>query len=466
MGNLWKTQQSHQQSLTKKVLPYVLYAILPLALLHFYLYPSPPPLLESSSAKHQFSNLTPISEGQKSGNGVLDSVSEPPKEKENVNQILSSPPPKEQIKAIPSVCDYTNGEWVPEKKGPLYNDTSCKTIKAGQNCLNHGRSDKGYLYWKWQPRECKLPRFDPRLFLRILEGKHLAFVGDSMARNQLESLLCMLGSVSPPNLVYSNGDDNKFRRWHFPSHNVNVSVYWSPFLVNGIEKTNDGKQDYNRLFFDAIDERWGSDLDSIDMVVLSIGHWYLHPAIYRDGDVDLGCHALDSSMNCTEVEFYDVFAKAFNTSLKTIIERKVGSEGNGIDVIVTTFSPHHFEGEWDKLGACPKTKPYMEEEKSLDGMDARMRQVEVEEVEKAKIMLNADNNALSKVRLAALDVTKLALLRPDGHPGPYMHPNPFADGVKDRVQNDCVHWCLPGAIDTWNEIMLDVMKRWHISSMK
>ncbi|XP_057528826.1 xyloglucan O-acetyltransferase 1 [Amaranthus tricolor] len=479
----WKTQQS----LTRKLLPYVLYAIIPLALLHFYLYPSPP--LPEIHAKYHFSNLTPFSSSisssssssspkeQKRENGVLDSVSqlskengneilhpesiERPEEKGSENVVL----PDKKVNEIASTCDYTNGEWAIDKKGPLYNGTSCGTIKDGQNCLSHGRPDKDYLYWRWMPRDCKLPRFDPHSFLQILEGKHLAFVGDSMARNQLESLLCMLGSFSPPNLIYSKGDDYKFRRWHFPSHNVNVSVYWSPFLVKGIEKTNDGKQNYNKLFFDSIDEKWGSDLDSIDMVVLSIGHWYLHPAVYLDGDLELGCHSVDS-VNCTEVEFFDVFGKAFNTTLKAIIERKLKSEGNGIDVIVTTFSPHHFEGEWDKFGACPKTKPYMEDEKSLEGMDAHMRQVEVEEVEKAMVLLNADNDISRKVRLTALDITKLAMLRPDGHPGPYMYPNPFADGIKERVQNDCVHWCLPGPIDAWNEIMLDVMKRWHTASIK
>ncbi|CAN0925583.1 Xyloglucan O-acetyltransferase 1 [Linum grandiflorum] len=50
-------------------------------------------------------------------------------------------------------------------------------------------------------------------------------------------------------------------------------------------------------------------------------------------------------------------------------------------------------------------------------------------------------------------------MRPDGHPGAYMHPFPFANGVRERVQNDCVHWCLPGPVDTWNEILLQVMKR-------
>ncbi|PKI19139.1 hypothetical protein CRG98_049275, partial [Punica granatum] len=54
-----------------------------------------------------------------------------------------------------------------------------------------------------------------------------------------------------------------------------------------------------------------------------------------------------------------------------------------------------------------------------------------------------------------LDVTRLSLLRLDEHPGPYLYPFPFAYEVKDRVQNDCVHWCLPGPIDTWNEILLE-----------
>uniref|UniRef100_A0A0A9HQF3 Trichome birefringence-like C-terminal domain-containing protein n=1 Tax=Arundo donax TaxID=35708 RepID=A0A0A9HQF3_ARUDO len=41
-----------------------------------------------------------------------------------------------------------------------------------------------------------------------------------------------------------------------------------------------------------------------------------------------------------------------------------------------------------------------------------------------------------------------------------MHPLPFAGGERERVPNDCVHWCLPGPIDTWNEILLQFVKRW------
>ncbi|KAH7515766.1 hypothetical protein FEM48_Zijuj10G0061000 [Ziziphus jujuba var. spinosa] len=363
---------------------------------------------------------------------------------------------KEEIANESPPCDYTNGKWVRDKLGPIYNGTTCGTIKDGQNCISHGRPDLGYLYWRWKPNQCHLPRFEPFTFLQLVRNKHLALVGDSLARNQLESLLCMLATVSPPHLVYAQ-EENKFRRWSFPSHNANISLYWSPFLVKGIEKSNNGPN-HNHLYLDHVDERWAKDMDQMDMIVLSIGHWFLHPAVYYEGDSVLGCHFC-SGLNHTEIGFYDVLRKALKTSLRTIIERQKGKE---IDVIVTTFSPSHFEGEWDKAGACPKTKPYKESEKLLEGMDEEMRRIELEEVEEAKLT-GKQNLGLN---LEALDVTKLSLLRPDGHPGPYMYPFPFANGVPDRVQNDCVHWCLPGPVDTWNEIFLEMMKIWEMSRRK
>ncbi|XP_050236469.1 xyloglucan O-acetyltransferase 1 [Mercurialis annua] len=406
-------------SLTKKFLPWTFYTIIACVLLRLYYHP----LLISSS---------------------------PP-------SLSLSPSTSELEKASEYPCDYSNGNWVHEDRGPLYNTTACgTTIKQAQNCIAHGRPDTGYLYWRWRPRTCNLPRFEPNQFLNLFRNKHLAFIGDSMARNQLESLLCMLSTVSDLNLVYTNGEDNKFRRWYFDSHNVTVSVYWSPFLVQGVEKSSSGPN-HNKLYLDQVDERWGGDLEGFDLIVLSVGHWFLHPAVYYEGGSVLGCHYCPG-LNHTEVEFYDILRKALKTTLKTITERR---GGKGIDVIVTTFSPSHFEGDWDKFGACPKTKPYNEEERLLEGMDAEMRKIELEEVEVAKM------NALQfdKVRFEALDVTKLSLLRPDGHPGPYMYPFPFANGIGERVQNDCVHWCLPGPIDTWNEILVEVIKKWQYESI-
>ncbi|CAN0925582.1 Xyloglucan O-acetyltransferase 1 [Linum grandiflorum] len=410
----------HPSSFTRKLLQWTFYLILPFIVFRLYFYPYPPHQTPNDSLRIEVGRI---------------------EEDESQSHRLAA-------------CDYTKGRWVPDKTGPLYNGTTCGTIKDGQNCMSHGRPDMGFLYWRWQPQSCNLPRFDPNDFLKLYSNRHIAFVGDSMARNQLESLLCMLSSVSSDHeLVYTNGEDNKFRRWHFGGlHNVTVSIYWSPFLVKGVEKSRDGP-DHNELYLDQIDERWGKDLGEIDLIVLSIGHWFLHPAVYFEGFDDnvnvLGCHYCPG-MNHTEIGFYDVLRKAIRTTLNSISERR----GDGvIDVVMTTFSPSHFEGEWDKFGACSKTKPYGEGEKVLEGMDGDMRKIEVEEVESFAAKSG------KKVRFEVLDVTELSLMRPDGHPGAYMHPFPFANGVRERVQNDCVHWCLPGPVDTWNEILLQVMKR-------
>ncbi|XP_047309171.1 xyloglucan O-acetyltransferase 1-like [Impatiens glandulifera] len=399
----------------KKLLPFSLYALFPLSLFCIFLYPitlTQPLFIDRHS---------PLS----------------PKDK----------------------CDYGNGKWVSDKMGPLYNDTSCETIKDGQNCINNGRPDTNYLYWRWRPHQnqCKISRFNPMHFLSLTKNKHLAFIGDSMARNQLESLLCMISSFSQPILVYTSGYDNKFRRWNFPSYNLTISIYWSPFLVKGIEKS-DQSINYNRLYLESVDETWASNIDYFDMVVLSVGHWFLHPAVYYYNGAVIGCHSCGVK-NITEVGFYKVFGKAIKTSLETIIKRRGHQRSEGyFHAIVTTFSPHHFEGEWDKFGACPKTRPLDEGEKDLEGMNMKMRKVAMNEIDLARVKAKESSR---KIRLEGLDVTKLALLRADGHPGPYMYANPFGNGIKERVQNDCVHWCMPGAIDTWNEILLEMMKSWH-----
>ncbi|XP_049935325.1 xyloglucan O-acetyltransferase 2-like [Nymphaea colorata] len=340
-------------------------------------------------------------------------------------------------------CDFSMGQWIHDPTPPLYDETTCKTISEGQNCVGHGRPDTGYLYWQWRPSNCTLPRFDPATFLSLTANQKLLFVGDSMARNQLESLLCLLSTLSQPVLTAFD-HTRKFRTWVFPSHNLTISVLWSPFLVKGVEKDND--YNYNRLFLDVVDARWAEELKTADMVLFSMGHWFLHPAVYFEGDEAVGCHYCPG-LNHTEIGFFGVLRKVLRTSLGAIVEN-----GREMKVVVTTFSPAHFDGEWDKAGACDRKVPYKEGEKELQWMDKEMRKVEVEEVESFK---------RKGANFEVLDVTNLAMMRPDAHPGPYMHASPFNGGFKDRVQNDCVHWCLPGAIDTWNEILLQMMRRWR-----
>jgi hypothetical protein len=52
-----------------------------------------------------------------------------------------------------------------------------------------------------------------------------------------------------------------------------------------------------------------------------------------------------------------------------------------------------------------------------------------------------------------MDTTAAMVLRPDGHPSRYGH---WAH-ENVTLYNDCVHWCLPGPVDVWNEMLLHVL---------
>ncbi|KEH22110.1 Pmr5/Cas1p GDSL/SGNH-like acyl-esterase family protein [Medicago truncatula] len=358
--------------------------------------------------------------------------------------------PKKE-KPLEKSCDYLIGNWVHDKRGPLYNGTTCNEIRENQNCIVNGRPDTSYLYWRWKPNECDLPIFDPNTFLKLMSNMNIVFVGDSLSRNQLESLICLLSTVSKPKYINHIGS---IGRWYFPSYNANLTSYWAPFLVKGDQRRKEGPN-YNTIHLDHVSENWAKDIDQMDLIMLSFGHWFLDiPSVYYENDSVIGCsicHDLKSKYN--DIGFYVPMRKALRIALNTIIERKM-VKGNEIDVIVRTFSPTHFEGSWDKGGTCSKKNPYKYEEKKLEGMEAKIRSMEIEEAENAK-----EKSKQVGLNLKVLDITKLALLRPDGHAGAYRYPFPFAKTIPKNVQNDCTHWCLPGPIDTWNEIFLEMMKK-------
>lgn len=94
-------------------------------------------------------------------------------------------------------CDIFNGDWLPDPSGPRYTNESCHVMEAHQNCMKNGRPDSGYFYWRWSPRDCDLPKFNPQSFLDMMRNKSMAFIGDSISRNHVQSLLCILSQVPP-----------------------------------------------------------------------------------------------------------------------------------------------------------------------------------------------------------------------------------------------------------------------------
>ena len=55
-------------------------------------------------------------------------------------------------------CDVFSGKWVrDEVSRPPYEEWECPYIQPQLTCQEHGRPDKDYQFWRWQPNHCDLP---------------------------------------------------------------------------------------------------------------------------------------------------------------------------------------------------------------------------------------------------------------------------------------------------------------------
>ncbi|ONI07370.1 hypothetical protein PRUPE_5G115700 [Prunus persica] len=354
---------------------------------------------------------------------------------------------QDQIPPLKGECDLFTGDWVPNTSGPAYNE-SCPIIENPQNCIRNGRPDTGYLYWRWNPRDCEIPKFDPERFLEMMRNKAWALIGDSISRNHVQSLLCMLSTVERAVQVYHD-KDYRSRRWHFPSYNFSVSVIWSPFLAKAaiFEDYNGVATSEVELHLDKLDRTWVDQYHSWEYMVISTGKWFLKTAIYYENNEVLGCHYCPKR-NLTELGFDFSYRKV----LSFVMDYLVTSDYKGM-IFFRTSTPDHFEnGEWFNGGNCKRTAPVKEGEVELKEVHKILRRIELEVFEKA-----AAEASKSGVNLKLLDLVPLSLMRPDGHPGPYRHYHPFDHDKNAKVQTDCLHWCLPGPIDSWNDILMEMV---------
>lgn len=88
----------------------------------------------------------------------------------------------------PEACDVFDGRWVWDKENrPLYEESECPYIQPQLTCQEHGRPEKDYQFWRWQPHGCSLPRFVSGFY--YFENKSCDFLFFSVRLKELYSSL-------------------------------------------------------------------------------------------------------------------------------------------------------------------------------------------------------------------------------------------------------------------------------------
>lgn len=233
---------------------------------------------------------------------------------------------------------------------------------------------------------------------------------------------------------------------YFPNHNFTVATIWAPFLVKAFGDGKDKKP--IQVYLDTLEGNWTTEYHKHDYVVIAGGQWFLKTTVFWENGKITGCHNCETE-HVEEIGVYDPYQKALGSVFSFI----TSSDHKPDHIVFRTWTADHFEyGEWYSGGVCNRSQPYRDGQFNGSPMDLMMRKIEIEEYEKAR-----DVASKRGIEMELLDIFHLSLLRPDGHPGPYRTFHPFDKDKSAKVQNDCLHWCLPGPVDTWNDLMMKIL---------
>ncbi|KAG9132618.1 hypothetical protein Leryth_023617 [Lithospermum erythrorhizon] len=305
-------------------------------------------------------------------------------------------------------------------------------------CRLTQRTDFEYEFLRWQPRDCRMEAFTGPKFLSRMVNKTLAFVGDSLGRQQFQSLMCMAtegkarsdvldvgveyGLVQAPGTKRPDG-----WAYRFPSTNTTILYYWSASLC-GLEPIDPSNPTTDvAMHLDRPPAFLRHFIHKFDVLVLNTGHHWNRGKLnanrwvmYVGGvpNTDRKIANINGAKNFT---VYSIVSWV-NSQLPKYPRLKA---------FYRSMSPRHFfNGDWNTGGTCDNTTP-------LSGGKEVLK-------EESSDPLAAGATRGKGVKL--LDITAPSELRDEGHISRYSIK--ATPGVQD-----CLHWCLPGVPDAWNEIL-------------
>ncbi|KAK4344351.1 hypothetical protein RND71_037445 [Anisodus tanguticus] len=336
-------------------------------------------------------------------------------------------------------CNLAKGRWVIDDSRPLYSGFGCKQwLSSMWACRLTQRTDFEYEKLRWRPKNCQMEEFTGVKFLKRMQNKTLAFIGDSLGRQQFQSLMCMItGGKDRPNvldvgheygLVQSHGSARPDGwAYRFPDTKTTILYYWSASLCDLTPiNPSDPATDY-AMHLDRPPYFLSHFLPRFDVVVLNTGHHWNRGKLNANRWVMYVGGVPNTNRKIATI------GGAKNFTIQSIVNW-VNSQlpkYPHVKAFYRSISPRHFfNGDWNTGGTCDNTTPLSEGKEVLQDE-------------------SSDHDAARAVRGTAvklLDITALSQLRDEGHVSRYSIK--ATPGVQD-----CLHWCLPGVPDTWNEIL-------------
>ncbi|GER43291.1 trichome birefringence-like [Striga asiatica] len=358
----------------------------------------------------------------------------------------ASPPPL-TYSVVPEknggTCDYSDGRWIydPTVRSPPRYDHTCKEIFKGWNCIASGKSNAvDILKWRWKPYGCDLPPFDALRFLEKSRDTNIGFIGDSLNRNMFVSLFCALKQVCPEVKKWRPaGADRGFT---FVKYNLTIAYHrtnllarygrWSANSNGGTLESLGYKEGY-RVDVDLPEGTWAEAPSFHDILVFNTGHW-----CQSAPDVLIMYLLLEAENPCVICELSQVDSSSLDFKFLSQLHQ--------------WWAPSKFDPVKSPMLFFEKGLPVTPPVAPEAGLDMVLKHM----VEQLFSIKNNGTNvetrlvnqhlyrALEGSNFQILDITRMSEFRADAHPS-------TAGGKR---HDDCMHWCLPGLTDTWNDLFI------------
>nr|XP_043637241.1 protein trichome birefringence-like 34 [Erigeron canadensis] len=342
-------------------------------------------------------------------------------------------------------CNLFNGKWVFDNTSyPLYKEKECKFMSDQLACNKFGRKDLSYQNWRWQPNHCDLPRFNATRLLEKLRNKRMVFVGDSLNRGQWVSMVCLLdSSIHNPKLKFMDYSGANLIAFKAVAYNASIEFYWAPLLV---ESNSDDPVNHKlpeRIVRSQSIEKHARVWTDADILIFNSYLWWRQPHIkvlwgsFEDGN--------GTYKEVENLRSYELALKTWSEWLEFQVDRVK------TQLFFMSMSPTHERAE--EWGASKGQNCYSETElitkEGYTGSSADPKMMRIVEN-------TIDQLKTRGLKVEMINITQLSEYRKEGHPSIYRkqwdalseeqisNPNSYAD---------CIHYCLPGVPDVWNELL-------------